>query len=1143
MAHNNIIKTTQEIIPVIYAYTTPEIARHDGWTKIGDTGRSAGKRIDEQAFTVDVQYNLEWELNAVYEGTNETFRDHDFHAYLQKQGIERGKGTNYLGKTVENEWFHIKPTDAKLMLYDFRADKGVLKALGAIPHTLRDEQMDAVEQTKNYFDAHDGKKPEFLWNAKPRFGKTLTAYDLCMALDAKNILIVTNRPAIANSWYSDYATFFGPESGYYFVSDTDNLKNKNGVITREQCIEVMRKDPNYKGCIVFISLQDLKGSIYFGGHYDKLEWLVNEYTDVYGKKHHGLDFDVLIIDEAHEGVDTYKTDNAFNNISRKYTLHLSGTPFKALANDKFDSDAIYNWTYADEQKAKRDWNDEDRSNPYTSLPKLNLLTYRLSDLVLAKMAQGADFDGDGDNEAYAFDLNEFFKTKSNGDFVHDSDVNAFLDALTTQEKFPFSDEYRGELNHTLWLLKYVASAKAMYKKLKSHPIFKNYEIVLAAGDGKIEYTDDCDIDMITQIDKDAKTSFDKVRKAIAEHDKTITLSVGQLTTGITIPEWTGVMMLSNMQSPALYMQAAFRSQNPCEFHVDGKVFRKENAYVFDFDPARTLDIFEQFANGLYPATASGKGDSDTRKQHVRELLNFFPVYGEDENGDMIELDAEAVLSIPRAIHAKEVVRKGFMCNFLFQNISGIFSAPTIVKDIINKFEPIKEPSPINEQTKDELDLNEENMVEVSEQAIAMAAQQVFGQKVYAEIEQELQESVAQAIADNQSAEKQDDTLEKIKEALNEHVTKELTKTARENYGQDMTRATQAEVTRDINQKASQEIEHHYGQYSVRQHVIELERQKAVEQAEAEGRYEEIEQINQKAKQQNAANDQQFKDGMNKSIHTIVEEAGNIIVTAIEQDKKEKAKKEIEDNIRDHVRGFARTIPSFLMGYGDENTTLANFDKIIPPDVFLEVTGITIDKFIFLRDGGDYPDPEDANTIKHFHGKLFDEVVFNDAVNEFLRKRDALADYFQDGVKEDIFDYIPPQKTNQIFTPKKVVKQMVDYLEQENPGCFDDPYHTFIDPYMKSGLYITEIVKRLYNSKGMKKEIPDDIERLKHIFEYQVYGLAPTKIIYAIAMHYIFGFTKLHGIDIKTNHFKQFDALPEAQHGNLAKKLDELFAEG
>ncbi len=1131
MAAERLIQTTREFVPTIYAYTTPDIPKHDGWTKIGDTKRGAETRIEEQTFTADIDYKLEWERNATFEGSSETFRDYDFHAYMQKQGVERKQRQNKYGKLADTEWFHIVPKSALNMLYDFRADRGILDKLGAVPYSLRDEQCDAVDKTKDYFISHDGKSPEFLWNAKPRFGKTLTAYDLCIELGAKNILIVTNRPAIANSWYDDYEKFFGPESGYYFVSGTDSLKGKPGVMTRKEFTdaEVYARE-GFKGCIEFISLQDLKGSKYFGGSHDKLEHIYK--GDMY--KSPGITFDVLIIDEAHEGVDTYKTDTAFNHIARKYTLHLSGTPFKALANDKFEEKAIFNWTYADEQKAKREWDDDERSNPYAALPRMNLLTYKMSDIVFTKLAAGADFDDDGDKEAYAFDLNEFFKTNESGGFIHDKDVDAFLDALVSQKKFPFSAEYRDELKHTLWVLKYVASAKALASKLKKHPVFKDYEIVLAAGDGKL--TDDETELEDREMDNTIKKSFDKVVKAIRENERTITLSVGQLTTGITIPEWTAVMMLSNMKSPVLYMQAAFRSQNPCVFREGGKSYQKENSYIFDFDPARTLDIFEQFANGLYSDTASGKGDTDTRKKRVRELLNFFPVYGEDDDGEMIELDAEKVLSIPRAIHAKEVVRRGFMCNFLFQNISGIFAAPSVVSSILNKLEPVKEPAKVTKETKDDLSLNDDGEVDIPTETVIGIASDLFGEKIYGEIEEELTVAVEQAQAETDTSEK-DDSLAKLKEALHDKLTDTLTNIAKDSYGRDMTKSTQAGVARDINRQADKEIEKQYGDYAISHTLIEDDRQKAVAEAKAEGRHEDIAQINADAAAKQKENDERFEANIKEAIHNIIEDAGNTIVKAVETDKKEKEKKSVEDKVRDHLRGFSRTIPSFLMGYGDENTALENFDIVVPDDVFADVTGITVAEFVFLRDGGEYTD-EETGEKKHFEGHLFDPVVFNDSVKEFLRLRERLADYFKEDAKEDIFDYIPPQKTNQIYTPKKVVKQMVDYLEQENPGCFDNPYSTFIDLYMKSGLYITEIVKRLFNSAKIKAEIPDDQERLQWIFETQVFGLAPTEIIYRIATNYILGFSKT--TPIKTHNFKQADALPYAKDGKLNDLLDSLY---
>ena len=249
---------------------------------------------------------------------------------------------------------------------DFKENRGIPDSSNSevVSYILRDEQNKAVEKTIEYFKSNESG--EFLWNAKPRFGKTLSVYDFCKRVDAHNILIVTNRPAIANSWYSDYERFLGKESGYLFVSQADSLKGKPYVITREEYSKIVLMSDDVSGCIEFVSLQDLKGSIYFGGQYDKL-------VEISDDPKRGQIWDVLIIDEAHEGVDTYKTDIAFEHIKRKFTLHLSGTPFKALANDKFPEKAIFNWTYADEQKAKESW-DKEAENPYISLPKLNLFT-------------------------------------------------------------------------------------------------------------------------------------------------------------------------------------------------------------------------------------------------------------------------------------------------------------------------------------------------------------------------------------------------------------------------------------------------------------------------------------------------------------------------------------------------------------------------------------------------------------------------------------------------------------------------------------------------------------------------------------------------------------------------------------------------
>ena len=225
-----------------------------------------------------------------------------------------------------------------------------------------------------------------------------------------------------------------------------------------------------------------------------------------------MNWDLLVIDEAHEGVDTYKTDVAFDHINRKFTLHLSGTPFKALANDKFPQNAIFNWTYVDEQSAKRNWDwSTGEENPYIILPQLNMFTYQMSEIIKDELEQGIEIQGE--TEEYAFDLNLFFETK-NGKFIHENSVDKFLDAMTTQVRFPFStDELREELKHTFWLLNRVDSAKALAGKLEQHPIFKEYKIILAAGDGKLGE------------EEESKKSIDKVVESVKIYEKTITLSV------------------------------------------------------------------------------------------------------------------------------------------------------------------------------------------------------------------------------------------------------------------------------------------------------------------------------------------------------------------------------------------------------------------------------------------------------------------------------------------------------------------------------------------------------------------------------------------------------------------------------------------
>lgn len=285
------IQTTKTAMPRCYCYTTPTISEHDGWVKIGYTEQDdVEDRIRQQLQTAHIPHHTEWSDIAVFADGRTYFRDSDFHAYLKKQGVERMKPMN--GDKKQPEWFRISGDESFTLYSKFRRTKGVLDTVGTIAYELRAEQEQAVSQTFDYFMSHE--KGEFLWNAKPRFGKTLATYDLCKRLQstkgdyACNILIVTNRPAIANSWYEDFVKFIGTESGFRFVSEVSALKGKPFVMSREEYTDSLTKE--LADCIEFVSLQDLKGSLYFGGQHDKLKELVN------------MQWELLVIDEAHEAL-------------------------------------------------------------------------------------------------------------------------------------------------------------------------------------------------------------------------------------------------------------------------------------------------------------------------------------------------------------------------------------------------------------------------------------------------------------------------------------------------------------------------------------------------------------------------------------------------------------------------------------------------------------------------------------------------------------------------------------------------------------------------------------------------------------------------------------------------------------------------
>lgn len=1044
------IKSFQIVYPQIYSYILPTLNDNEGSQKIGYTERkNVDDRIKEQTQTAafKLKYHKLWSAPAFFEGNTESFNDITFHKFLEKRGIENRTD---LGK----EWFYFNgyPEISKSLFDLFRKERftALQNDKGKIDYTLRFEQEDAVKKALEYFE----KTPngEFLWNAKPRFGKTLASYDLAKHLKANTILIVTNRPAIANSWFDDYETFI---DNYLFISETSSLENKP-VLSRRQYIEGRSSKPY----IAFLSLQDLKGSKYFGGNYDKLRWIAE------------IEWDMLIVDEAHEGVDTIRTDAAFDYVKRKHTLHLSGTPFKALANEKFPKEAIYNWTYLDEQRIKQIEIEEGEIGEHTDLPDLKLFTYRISEMTARRVNEGIDIDDE--TRDYAFDLNEFFRTH-NQKFVYEEDAREFLKNLSTNEKYPFSTpELREELKHTFWYVgNRVDSVKALAKLLKEDEVFKDYEIVIAAGDGRSFEEEENDF-------KANESSFQKVQKAIKKFDKTITLSCGQLTTGVTVKEWSAVLMLTDIKSPALYMQAAFRAQNPFKKVINGEQYVKKSAYLFDFAPTRVLEIYDDFANGLNPKAVKGEITEKERVDNIKELLNFFPVISEDVNGEMIELNAEQVLTFPNALAAMEIVNARFMTNLLFNDtIKGVFSFPKAIEDILNKLP--EEKNKRVQIAKNTLDLDKAKEVNNNKiKEINRNTEVILGEKIYrANIEREVENLLEQ----NREQINPNDLVERVT-----IVAEPLIATFKEVY-----KATQEEikeVTKQIKEK-------------VKESALEFN------SAEIKGPEALIQKLN----------------------DTIEIDIFQNKVEQKEEEKVEKVQKTKEEEIKDRLRSFTRTIPMFIMANDSkEEITIDNFDLEIDDNDFEEITSITKEEFHTLRDGLIY---EEDGERKSFEG-VFNKYRFNASIAEFRQKKEQLANYFT--TDEDIFELIPPQKTNQIFTPKKVVQMMIDNLEEHDPTLFIRTDSTFIDLYMKSGMYITEVVKKLYNNT--RKHYSSDEACLKHIMENQVFGLAPTPILQGITQTYIFGFDTEHKISRK--NFVQHDLTPEAKEGKAKEKLYELF---
>ncbi|MFZ4726874.1 MAG: hypothetical protein ACOYMD_15680, partial [Paludibacter sp.] len=581
--------------------------------------------------------------------------------------------------------------------------------------------------------------------------------------------------------------------------------------------------------------------------------------------------------------------------------------------------------------------EEGETGEHTDLPDLKLFTYRISQMITDQVNEGIEINNE--NVDYAFDLNEFFRAKDKK-FVRENEVKGFLTNLTTNKKYPFSTpELREELKHTFWYVgNRVDSVKALEQLLKKDSIFKNYEIIVAAGDGRSIEDEENDI-------KANEKSFEKVKKAIRENDKTITLSCGQLTTGVTIKEWTAVLMLTDIKTPSLYMQAAFRAQNPYKEFRNGELFFKKSAYLFDFAPTRVLEIYDKFANGLNPKAVKGEITEKDREENIKELLNFFPVISEDVNGEMVELDAEKVLTFPNALAASEIVNARFMTNLLFNDsLKGVFNFPKEVEDILDKMQ--EEKNKRAHKTNNTLNLDDARKVNDNKIAkINENTEIILGEKIFKANTDRVVENLLNNNNYQISSVELVETFSQVAEPL---IAK-----YKEVY-----KATQAETN-----EATKLIQ---------------EKVKLV------------------AEEYNNSDNKDSAILKQKLVAILEEDFVKNKVTQKEEEVVEKVQKTKEDEIRDRLRSFTRTIPMFIMANASkEEITIDNFDVDINDKDFEELTSITKVEFHKLRDGFDY---EEGGERKTFQG-VFNKYRFNASIAEFRLKKDQLANYFT--TEEDI----------------------------------------------------------------------------------------------------------------------------------------------
>ena len=636
---------------LIYVYRINDTA-HEGILKIGEASCNAGlayfafepnckelnaaakDRIRHQTQTAGITFELLYtEATAYMKGKNLiVFQDHDIHDILVRSGIKR---KIFDTEHKANEWFY---TDLETVKKAIAAAKEGRTSLNASeittdrsPVIFRPEQTEAIEKTIKQFKKSGGSH-QMLWNAKMRFGKTLSTLEVVKRMNYNRTLILTHRPVVDSGWFEDYGKIFYDRDDFYYFS-----KKNGGDPTEEENFNEMIHKADDNGMkdyhfIYFASIQDMRGSELVGGKIAKNEEIFN------------INWDLIIIDEAHEGTQTELGKAVLSKCRKGNTrvLHLSGTPFNLM--DDFKEDEIYTWDYVMEQRAKAEWDKihQGDPNPYSVLPKLSIYTYNLGKLY----PEYADAD-------IAFNFREFFRVDKEGDFIHEANIKQFLDLLTkedTDSNYPYStEEYRQNFRHSLWMIPGVKEAKALSKLLQEHPVFSQFAIANVAGDGDEE--------------EEEKEALKKVEKAIGPHPEdsySITLSCGRLTTGVSVKPWTACFMLSGSFNTAAstYMQTIFRVQTPAV--IGGK--QKEECFVFDFAPDRTLKVIAETAK---ISSKAGKTTNNDR-EILGEFLNFCPIIG-FEGSQMKAYNTEKMLGQLKKAYIERVVKNGFEDSYLYND--------------------------------------------------------------------------------------------------------------------------------------------------------------------------------------------------------------------------------------------------------------------------------------------------------------------------------------------------------------------------------------------------------------------------------------------------------------------------------------------